>query len=108
MWYRRQIATCLDSGETYSIVGKVSDFDDDITPTIWFEHFEDVPIFTAMSECFETVDITQAVNDLLPQSPQEKEIIPDSRHLKDVERGGDKDNRKSRKEKGWEAKKVKT
>ena len=101
MWYQRKKALCLDSGEAFSVVSKISDFDDDITPTIFFEYFRNAPVFTAMSECFETVDITQAVNDLLPQSPQEKETIPDSRHLKDVEGGGVKSNRESRKEKGW-------
>lgn len=96
---------CLDSGETFSVVSKISDFDDDITPTIFFEYFNEVPVSTTMSQCFKTIDITPTTNDLLPQTPQEKEIISDPRLFEDVEGRGDKGNRKKR-EKEWEIKRL--
>lgn len=111
MWYRRKIAICLDTGETVPVVSTLSDFNDDITPTIFFDYFRDVPVVTVISECLDTMNMAEILNELLPQEEPQEEIIPDTRHLKDVERGGDNGNResrKSRKEKGWETKKVKT
>lgn len=73
-WYKRRIAIDMDTGERHLVIDTLNEFECDLSPTIFFAYFGDVPIHNAITECLDTLDITEFTESLEDGLFQEKEI----------------------------------
>ena len=71
MWYRRRIAVDMETGEQYPVFMGVSDFDDSLSPTVFFDYFDDVPILDTATQCLDTLDLTEFVDDIQEEKREE-------------------------------------
>ena len=52
-WYRQRIVSNEETGQTIECFTKLSDaFDDELYPTLFFEHFNEVPIYNTFTLIF--------------------------------------------------------
>lgn len=49
MWYKRETAIHPKTGKELSLVRMLSEFDDRIYPTMFFEHFNSIPNFNTFT-----------------------------------------------------------
>ena len=102
MWYKKRIAVDVDTGDQFPVFMGTSYLEDDLSPTLFFKYFSDVPVHNTINQCLDVLDITELINDLYEEKIQgEAEGIPDSRIYETNEREGvgfDSANRKEKKE----------
>ncbi len=104
-WYKRKIAVDMDTGERYPIVVTLDGFDDDLSPTIFFSYFDDVPIHNAITQCLDILDITESLKDDLSEKEGEAKVQSDPRfYEKNEGRGMGEDSRIRKGEKAWKRK----
>ena len=104
MWYKKRIAMDVDTGRQFPVVTGISDWEDDISPTSFFGYFSEVPVHNAITQCLETLDLTELISGLSKEE-ETKEGIPDSRIHAKNEGGGMGEIPEERKREGkirWE------
>ena len=74
----RKVAIDRETWERHLVVDTLNDFESDLSPTSFFAYFKDVPIHNAITECLNTLDITESLEDGLPEKEEIKreENIP--------------------------------
>ena len=53
-WYRQRVAVNEDTGQRINVYTSISDWDIDIHPTMFFEYFNNLPIFNTFQLLFTT------------------------------------------------------
>ena len=61
MWYKKQVAFNLDTGEQFDVICGLSDFEDDISPTLWFTYFNEVQKYNTVSLVLPTLDLKDSI-----------------------------------------------
>jgi len=101
-WYKRKIAIDMDTGERCPVIATLNEWDDDLSPTIFFSYFDDVPIHNAITQCLNTLDLTESI-DGLHKEEETQEVQSDPRlHAKDEGRGMGGNSKIRKGEKEWE------
>jgi hypothetical protein len=108
-WYKRKIAIDMDTGERHPVVVTLNfEWDEDLSPTIFFTYFNDVPIHNAITQCLDTLDMTEFMQNDLSEKENEAKVQSDPRfYEKNEGRGMGEDSKIRKGEKAWK-KKIKT
>lgn len=60
-WYRRKIAVDMDTGRQYPVITGLSDFDECLYPTAFFNYFDTIPTYTIMSLYLDTLEVEDII-----------------------------------------------
>lgn len=69
-WYRKRIAMDMETGNRHPVIDTLNDFECDLSPTIFFAYFANVPIQNVITECLDVLDITESLKDGLFQEEE--------------------------------------
>lgn len=61
MWYKKQVAFNLDTGEQFDVICGLSDFEEDLYPTVWFTYFNEVQKYNTVSLVLPTLDLEDSM-----------------------------------------------
>lgn len=65
-WYRQRLAVNEETGQSTDVYTKLSEWDDELYPTLYFEYFEGVPKFNTFTEVFgilSTLDSSEGLDE---------------------------------------------
>ena len=63
MWYQKRIAIIDDTDEQHQVITSLSDFDERLYPTLFFNYFNTAPVHNAMTQCLNILDLKKFIQD---------------------------------------------
>ena len=99
----------METGERHPVVVTLNfEWDDDLSPTIFFAYFDNAPIHNAITQCLDTLDMSEFMkDDLSDEAEKENEVQAQSDprfYEKNEGRGMGEDSKIRKGEKAWKKK----